>query len=293
MLTSDTSRISQDGNGATTAFPYDFLILAETDLDVYLVEISTGLATLQTLTTHYTVSGVGSNSGGTVTFVTAPSSLYRVLIVRVMDLTQETDYKENNKFPAETHERALDRVTMITQQLQEVDARCIKIPLASTQSGFEIPDPDLAGSRDKALFINALGTGLEVREVSEAAFAQPLTTKGDILTHSGAGPVRQGVGANESFPEADSAQTNGWKWTDFITKLNTKIVASLFTVLTTKGDLAVSTGSTVVRKAAGSNETFLTADSSQSDGLSYIDAPTVRQYTNTQPAGYVPSVPVL
>lgn len=39
-----------------------------------------------------------------------------------------------------------------------------------------------------------------------------LTTKGDVLTHTGAAHVRQGVGANNTILVADSAQTNGLKW---------------------------------------------------------------------------------
>ena len=40
----------------------------------------------------------------------------------------------------------------------------------------------------------------------------PLTTKGDVITHTGTANVRQGVGTDTHVLTADSAQTNGIKW---------------------------------------------------------------------------------
>jgi hypothetical protein len=40
----------------------------------------------------------------------------------------------------------------------------------------------------------------------------PLTTKGDILVHTGSANVRQGIGTDGHVLTADSAQTNGLKW---------------------------------------------------------------------------------
>ena len=45
-------------------------------------------------------------------------------------MTQSTDYIANDNFPAESHEIALDRLTLIVQDLKAiVDDRCIKFPL--------------------------------------------------------------------------------------------------------------------------------------------------------------------
>jgi hypothetical protein len=50
-VSSSQSRISYTGNGATTAFSFPYEFDAGSDLKVYKN------STLQTITTHYTVSG--------------------------------------------------------------------------------------------------------------------------------------------------------------------------------------------------------------------------------------------
>ena len=135
-VSSTTNKVSYSGNGSTTVFAYTFKIFANGDLDVY-IRSSTGTETLQTITTDYTVSNAGNESGGNVTFVTAPASGETVVIQRKLDLTQGTDYVENDPFPAESHEEALDRLTFITQQMQEEIDRSIKASVTNTISSTE------------------------------------------------------------------------------------------------------------------------------------------------------------
>ena len=113
-VSSTTSKVSYAGNGSTTVFAYTFKIFAEADLRVFIRDAA-GTEKLKTLTTDYTVSNVGVEGGGNVTFGTAPASGETVVIQRVVALTQGTDYVENDPFPAESHENALDRLTFITQ----------------------------------------------------------------------------------------------------------------------------------------------------------------------------------
>ena len=115
-VSSSTNSASYSGNGSTTGFAYGFKIFEDSDLTVTLVNDTTGVETAQTLTTHYTVSGAGTNSGGSVTFVTAPASGNTVKIERILSHTQPTAYTENDAFPAQAHEDGLDRLTMLTQQ---------------------------------------------------------------------------------------------------------------------------------------------------------------------------------
>ena len=62
-VSSTTTKVSYTGNGSTTVFAYTFKIFAEAEIKVYVDNV------LKTLTTHYTLSGVGTASGGNVTFV--------------------------------------------------------------------------------------------------------------------------------------------------------------------------------------------------------------------------------
>ena len=75
-IQSQTSSINYTGNGGTTVFAYNFKTTDQTWLQVYINRV------LKTLTTDYSVSGVGSASGGNITFVTAPSNGSVVYIAR-------------------------------------------------------------------------------------------------------------------------------------------------------------------------------------------------------------------
>lgn len=135
---SSTSRDQQAGNGVTTDFTVPFRILDQTHIRVLLTVA--GVTTEQVLTTNYTVSGVGGAST-TVTFLVAPPSGSTVTFLRNVPMTQETDYVPNDPFPAESHERALDKLTMIVQQLDEGLDRAMTLPGQVSGVSTELPAP--------------------------------------------------------------------------------------------------------------------------------------------------------
>lgn len=161
-ISTTTKKNTYSGDGSTTSFAFSFPIQAQTEL---LVEIkdSAGTITTQTLTTDYTVNGTGNRTGftdytsGNVVFVTAPVSTDTIVIRRNVPLTQATDYTENGKFPAETHERALDKLTLIDLQQQEEIDRTLRLTSAdSVAVSTELPSP----VGDRALIWNAAGTAI-------------------------------------------------------------------------------------------------------------------------------------
>jgi len=140
-ISSTTVKNSYSGNGSTTAFAYTFKIFANTDLQV-IIRSSTGTETVKTLTTHYTVSGVGDASGGNVTFTSGntPATGETVVIRRAVPQTQAIDYIANDPFPAESHEEGLDRATMTIQQMQEELDRSFKVSRTNTITSSEFTD---------------------------------------------------------------------------------------------------------------------------------------------------------
>ena len=128
-VSSTTTRKSANGNGSDDEFPYDFKIFDDDDITVIIRTDSTGAETVKTKTTHYTVSGVGSATGGNVTFTSGniPASGETVVLLRTTARTQLTDYVANDPFPAESHEDALDKLTFITQELEEQLGRSLKV----------------------------------------------------------------------------------------------------------------------------------------------------------------------
>jgi hypothetical protein len=116
-VSTSTSTASYTANGSTTTFAYPFKIFANSDLAVILRNNTTGVETLQVLNSAYTVTGAGSDAGGSVVFGTAPATGNTVFIRRSLPLTQETNFVPNDPFPAEAHEDALDKLTMLVQQI--------------------------------------------------------------------------------------------------------------------------------------------------------------------------------
>ena len=147
-VSSTTVKNSYSGNGSTTQFPYGYKIFADSDLIVIIRTDSTGVETVKTLTTHYTVSGAGDASGGNVTFTSGntPASGETVVIIREVPQTQAIDYIANDPFPAESHEEGLDRATMTTQQVQEELDRSIKLSRTNTMTSTEFT----VGATDRA-----------------------------------------------------------------------------------------------------------------------------------------------
>ena len=72
----------------------------------------------------------------------APGDGLIVFFIREVPLTQEVDYQPYGPFPAETHEDALDKLTMLVQQLQEQLTRVVLEPLPGDPNvSLQLPAP--------------------------------------------------------------------------------------------------------------------------------------------------------
>lgn len=118
-VTSETSRVTYSGNGSTTVFSVPFYFIAAADLRV-VRRAADGVETTLALTTNYTVSGAGNPSGGSITMAAGPAAGVSLVIYRDPANTQTADYVSGGRFPAESHERALDRVVMSVQRTREL-----------------------------------------------------------------------------------------------------------------------------------------------------------------------------
>ena len=146
---------SHTGNGVATVFAYSFGVLAADDLKVLVngVEVTTG----------FTVSGIGSRTGGTVTFSTAPTSGAAILIVREVVRKRDTDYQYSGDLREEVLDDDFDRIWMTLQEDGELVDRGVRVPVGETLS--ELP---VAASRvDKVL---TFGAGGAIALVDIAAF---------------------------------------------------------------------------------------------------------------------------
>jgi len=140
-VSSEVNRKDYAGNGSTTNFATVFRFLENSDVKVILTVDATAVETTQVLNTDYTLTGAGLDAGGTVVMTVAPPTGTTLTVKRDVPLTQGTDYIENDDFPAESHEDALDKLTMITQQIQEELDRSLKLSESQQSSGLTLPVP--------------------------------------------------------------------------------------------------------------------------------------------------------
>jgi hypothetical protein len=130
------------------------------------------------------VTNAGNASGGNVVFGSAPASGVTVVIRRNMALTQSTDYVANDPFPAATHEDALDRLTFISQQMQEEVDRTIKLSRTNTMTSTEFT----VGATDRASKVLAFDSSGELSVTQELG-----TFKGSDATVTTAAYVERDI----------------------------------------------------------------------------------------------------
>jgi hypothetical protein len=137
-ISTTTIKNSYSGDGSATSFNYTFKVTDQDDIDV-IIRSSDGTETTKTISTHYTVSGVGNASGGSVVFTTGnvPANGETVVLRRDTPQTQGVDLIENDPLPANTLEDALDKATSISQELQEQVDRSLKISRTNTMTSTE------------------------------------------------------------------------------------------------------------------------------------------------------------
>ncbi len=178
-LSSTVTRVEFTGNGSTTAFAFNYPVLAAADLTVTLVNAA-GSATTQTLDSHYTVALASDLTSATVTMSSAPTgggTPDKLVIEREVDLTQIDDFQENEALPSADLEKALDKLTMATQQLNTDIARSVRLPVGDTSGlATELGVSTAADRENKLLGFNAAGNALV--EVAGRVVSVSVSTSG-------------------------------------------------------------------------------------------------------------------
>ena len=163
VTTGNDRRADAVGNGSLLVFAYDFLILANTDIKVYHVDAA-GLSTLLTLTTDYTVSGVGTSGGGNITLTSAyavagtPAATESILMLGETAKTQETDLLQNGAYNAEVQEAIGDKLTLIANEHERERDRSLRLALSDSAVTVSTLLPVVVGNTTIAW--NAAGTAL-------------------------------------------------------------------------------------------------------------------------------------
>lgn len=149
--------VKAKGNGSTVNFSFTWPALSAAFIEVYLEDIATGVQTKQTVGTDYNVTS-SDEDGGVISFVTAPSSSYNVIIARNVPITQEKPYTTSKGFEGNEIEKSFDKDVAINQQQEEELKRTVKAPLGTQNFDGTLP-PLSAG---KAVIIKDDLTGLKL-----------------------------------------------------------------------------------------------------------------------------------
>ncbi len=193
------STISYTGNGSVTTFAYNFLTYSEDHLFIYLDDVEQ--------TSGYSVSGVGDESGGDVTFDVAPISGEVVRIDRTVPETQLIEYQEYGPFPAKTNERGLDLGVMIAQQNareigRDSSKKMDKQPLAMEDNIVTFDDE--GNSKDSGVNLDNSGVITDLNKVI------PFETLNEAVSETN--PLKIFDGAALNIKERTAGNGGGAMW---------------------------------------------------------------------------------
>ena len=144
-ITNTTAEKQYTGDGVTTNFPTVFLFNTSSDIEVIERVIATGVETVLTLTTDYTVTGgggAGVPATGTVIAVTAPAATVTWTLRRVVAEAQSAQFPLGGAFPSTEVEGMGDRIVMQVQQHSAELIRTLRAPVTdpSATLDFELPN---------------------------------------------------------------------------------------------------------------------------------------------------------
>ncbi|CAJ0778713.1 hypothetical protein LMG7141_00790 [Ralstonia condita] len=178
ISTTSNSVVAQ-GNGATTNFSFSFAVPSAAFLQVLYAD-TTGTVTLLP-PSSYSVSGIGSSVGGSVTYplsgppIPAGTSL---LIQRIVPYLQLTDLINQAGYYPNVVELALDYLTMEIQQLAQNSALSLNVPFAAVAPGLTFPNA--AGRASKLAGFDASGN-VAVYPITASVGAGSLTSEGPFV----------------------------------------------------------------------------------------------------------------
>lgn len=260
------------GNGSTTAFPFAFKVFQASD--VYVVRANTaGAESVLTSGADYTVTlnaNQNSNPGGTVTLTSALATNFKLVITSAVPNLQPVDITNNGGFYPKVINDALDRVTIMAQQIAQEASRGVKVPITSTLTGDQFTE-QLFDARDEAVASASAAATSASSAASSAASASgsatTATTKASEASTSASGAASSAsAAAGSATAAAGSATTAGNSATTATNKANE--AASNATAAASSATAAAGSATTATNKAGEATTAAAAAAGSQTAAAS-------------------------
>lgn len=176
-ITSQTTKVVALGDGIATVFNYSFLIPDAASVQVIYEDVTGALTTL--LPAQYTITGLGLDAGGTVTYPLSGSPIAvgtSLTIARNAAIVQLTSLDNQGGFYPQSVEDALDYLTILLQQIDELFTRALVVPITEPSAPLTIPT--IALRKNQFLGFDGSGlpiAGLPVSSALISAAMQPVT----------------------------------------------------------------------------------------------------------------------
>ena len=251
-------------NGVTTVFPCSFLIVNQADIKVTVDGV------VKTITTDYTVSGVGTPSGGNVTFLSAPANGTTVVLKRDMAYVRATDYQDNGDLIANTLNSDHDAPILMIQQIAAENGLSIKAPDADSAS-LTLELPSAADRAGKFLGFDSSGNVI-VSSATNVSSADDLNF------------IPSGSGASSS-----TVQDKLREWVDFQNDFGAVNVVGTSNTAAWNAAMAAmnASGVRILRVRCGSYDFDTQPNPITTSGIKIICDPNTYFYRNYVPASAV------
>lgn len=198
------------GNGVTTSWPFSFKVFAKTDIQV--VRTSTlGVEATLVLDSDYSVTlnaDQDANPGGTIAYATLPIG-EKLTVIGSLVAEQGTELENGGGFFPRVIEDRLDYLTILIQQLQEIQGRSIK--LSASDADITLPGP--GGRANTILAFDETGaptlaTGIGQQLLSQAIIAQFYRPQAPSEASAGVVPTNFARDSADSASGADARRYN-------------------------------------------------------------------------------------
>ncbi len=209
-ISSDTRKAGPfTGTGLVATFPFTFKVFQASDLLVVRTS-PTGDETNLALTTDYTVSlnaDQDSSPGGSVTLVAGNlASGFKLTMTTDVPALQGTDLTNQGGFYPKVITNALDKLTILTQQLGEQVSRAVKVRISSTTTGDELTE-ELFDARDEAV-ASASSAGTSASAASSSASAASSSASAASASQTAAASSQSAAAASASAASTSASSAS-------------------------------------------------------------------------------------